>query len=135
MGGISIACAVLNELVCKPFFRDPRPPQSANRKSDGSMKYGMPSGHVLNAFAVTIWVILEILTQAPSMESIFKVKLLMFFLAIALPVPWARWYNLDHTWQQCLVGLILASVFGFVAYATRLNCFPGFWVQSDWEFE
>merc|ERR1719326_918113 len=54
--GLALAtfCVVLNELVLKNLFQQPRPPESA------AHSYGFPSGHVLNAYSLQTWLFLEL---------------------------------------------------------------------------
>ncbi|CAD7949852.1 unnamed protein product [Amoebophrya sp. A120] len=60
---IGLACMAISEICLKPLFKDPRPPESANRHPDGSMKYGMPSGHALATVAQMTWVCLEVVCR------------------------------------------------------------------------
>merc|ERR1719486_1331051 len=110
--GICIAafCAILNEGILKPLVKDPRPALTANRYKTPSgrpsekVKYGMPSGHVFNGCALMVW--------------------LLLVSVIMVPVPWARWYNSDHTAAQCGVSLILGAIFGSVSFYLRITKFP-----------
>lgn len=58
-----ILCIVgmsISEIFLKPVFKDPRPPETANRYPDGRVKYGFPSGHCLTTVALMVWTTLEI---------------------------------------------------------------------------
>jgi len=126
---INIFASILNEAILKPILKQPRPKQTANRKPDGSIKPGMPSGHVFNASAIMVWALMEVYFQGPGLEE--HAKLSYYWIgAIALlmgPVPWARWYNYDHTAMQCLVGGILGTATGIGAFYLRVHFFPGPW--------
>lgn len=131
--GLSVTCAGVNEACLKPLIQNPRPRLSANKHKDGSLKYGMPSGHVLNSFALMIWAILEIIIMSgPSLDFQMEIWFVMLITCLGLPVPWARWYNLDHTWQQCFVSCVLGLFAGICAFVLRARLFPGNWELQDW---
>eukprot|EP00746_Dinoflagellata_sp_MGD_P015292 gnl/MRDRNA2_/MRDRNA2_133890_c0_seq1.p1 gnl/MRDRNA2_/MRDRNA2_133890_c0~~gnl/MRDRNA2_/MRDRNA2_133890_c0_seq1.p1 ORF type:complete len:254 (+),score=23.09 gnl/MRDRNA2_/MRDRNA2_133890_c0_seq1:75-836(+) len=131
---LSLACAALNEAVLKPIIKQPRPDGTAHRYPDGRPKYGMPSGHVFNAFALMVWALLEVGLHGPE-DRVLTKQWLALILVLMLPVPWARWYNQDHSVGQVGVSTILGLVFGIAAYALRIQYFSGHWkpwAQSDW---
>ena len=60
----------------------------------------MPSGHVLNAIAMLTWISAEVVGagRAGDYAGVLAATTLLLF-----PVPWARLYNLDHTYSQVTV--------------------------------
>jgi len=128
---LALICTILNELLFKPLANDPRPIQTANKKKDGTPTHGMPSGHVLNAFTLMIWSTLEVvLARDPESQQI-QLWWFIIILVVMLPVPWARWYNYDHSLAQCCVSMALALVFGTAAFQIRTTYFSNHW--QPWE--
>lgn len=127
---ISLVLALINEVILKKIFNQPRPPQSANKKEDGTMKPGMPSGHVLNSTTIMVWSLMEVGLAGPGLEGPDE-QLTMMWLAIIFllmfPVPWARWYNLDHTLNQCIVSIIIGTIVGVSGFYIRVHYFSGAW--------
>jgi hypothetical protein len=121
--------ALINELILKKIFNQPRPKQTANRDKDGKIKPGMPSGHVLNATSIMVWALLEVYFDGPGLEQNAQLTYtwLAIILASHIPVPWARWYNLDHTFNQCLVSSIIGTFVGATAFYLRWRYFAGVW--------
>lgn len=122
--GISGVVTVLNEAILKPILKQPRPEKTANRYPDGSRKPGMPSGHVYNATALMVWLLCETIGSGPGWGGVHRSLTLKYLLVIIVlmgPVPWARWYNYDHTAQQCGVSLILGTITGTLAFFIRVN--------------
>ena len=98
---------LLNETVLKPVIKQPRP--GALHRS-----YGMPSGHSLCA-----GLLLTLLGQGWASGKVLGTSWVWGWVVLPvlyLPVPWARWLNLDHTWQQCLAGFTLGLAFGLIFY-------------------
>jgi len=123
---VAIVPMVLNEAILKPIIKDPRPRQTANRHKDGSIKYGMPSGHVLNSTTIMVWALLEVICDGPGLHGQneeLTIEWVSLVLVLMAPVAWARWYNLDHTWKQCLVSLVLGLFFGALAFYLRVKFF------------
>jgi hypothetical protein len=126
---IAAACALVNEGILKPLIKDPRPALTANRYKTPSgrpsekVKYGMPSGHVFNACALMVWLLLEIGLRG---DAHYPIPLAWFLVVsvIMVPVPWARWYNSDHTAAQCGVSLILGLIVGSASFYIRITKFP-----------
>uniref|UniRef100_A0A7S1AJ56 Phosphatidic acid phosphatase type 2/haloperoxidase domain-containing protein n=1 Tax=Noctiluca scintillans TaxID=2966 RepID=A0A7S1AJ56_NOCSC len=133
----SVFVSLLNEFCLKALINDPRPRQSANKRLDGSMKPGMPSGHVLNSATLMTWSLLEVCLNGPGMDSkheALTMGWLVFILILMVPVPWARWYNLDHTAAQCLCSIVLGIIFGFTAYLVRVHYFAHQWAPwAPWK--
>jgi hypothetical protein len=131
---ITLFVTVLNEGILKPILKQPRPKQTANRYADGRIKPGMPSGHVFNAGSLMVWATLEVAVRGPGYEEDRR-KLtagwLALVLALMLPVPWARWYNLDHTAAQCGVSIFLGIVVGIAAFYVRTHYFRDHWKYWD----
>lgn len=126
---ISVVLAIINEGILKPICKDPRPTASANQEKDGSMKPGMPSGHVLNATAIMVWALFEVYMRGPGLDEHNNLTMtwLGVILLVHLPVPWARWYNSDHSAAQCLVSIIIGLVVGYIAFYLRCQYFEGAW--------
>jgi hypothetical protein len=130
---VSVVTSLVNEVGLKPFFNDPRPLESANRHADGSMKPGMPSGHVLNATTIMVWAALEVALSGPGFDDHPRLTegWLIFILLLMGPVPWARWYNSDHTIKQCIVAGVLGILVGALAYYLRATYFEHHWKPWD----
>eukprot|EP00747_Dinoflagellata_sp_TGD_P168733 gnl/TRDRNA2_/TRDRNA2_195835_c0_seq1.p1 gnl/TRDRNA2_/TRDRNA2_195835_c0~~gnl/TRDRNA2_/TRDRNA2_195835_c0_seq1.p1 ORF type:complete len:261 (+),score=35.86 gnl/TRDRNA2_/TRDRNA2_195835_c0_seq1:67-783(+) len=129
----SLVVMVLNEGILKPVLKQPRPPETANRYPDGSVKHGMPSGHVLNATTIMVYLLCEVAVRGAGYEpmdqdhGILTIEWLVAILLLMGPVPWARWYNLDHTLNQCLVSLVLGTIAGVGFFFIRIHFFPDHW--------
>lgn len=121
----------LNEAILKPLLHQPRPQETANKYPDGRIKPGMPSGHVYNATGLMVWATLEVALSGPGYSTPEATRLTEEWLAAIFflmgPVPWARWYNRDHTAAQCVVSLILGTITGGFAYTLRLLYFEDHW--------
>lgn len=130
---VSLVTSLVNEVGLKPFFNDPRPLESANRHADGSSKPGMPSGHVLNATTIMVWAVLEVAFRGPGFDDHphLTTEWLAFIFLLMGPVPWARWYNSDHTIKQCIVAGILGVFVGAFAYWIRSTYFEDHWKPWD----
>lgn len=112
---------VVNEGFLKPHFDDPRPWESANKTAEGKPKPGMPSGHVLNSVTLLVWLVCEIELGCSKNHSV----LLWIFgvLCLMAPVPWARYYNKDHTFKQCCYTSFAAMLVGLIAFLVRVQFF------------
>lgn len=132
---VSAILLLCNEFIFKELFKDPRPKQSANRFKDGSPKYGMPSGHVLNATWMLVWSALEVVVRGPGEDTTMHETVTWEWIGIILltmgPVPWARVYNGDHTVMQCVVAGVLGTFVGIGCFFIRLHFFPHQW--KPWE--
>jgi len=118
---LSLCLVSVNEGFLKGYFRDPRPIQSANRTSTGELKFGMPSGHVLNAVAMLVWINAEIISARRIGE---HSGLLLITALLLAPVPWARYYNLDHSLEQCVLTTLGALPVGVAAFGLRRFALP-----------
>ena len=92
----------------------------------------MPSGHVLNAVTLLVWLLLEISTcydaaglaaassdgPAPS-----RLAYVLVVIMIYAPVPWSRWYTYDHTWKQVVYTAIASIFIGVLCWVVRFLCF------------
>mmetsp|Transcript_7712 Transcript_7712/g.16949 ORF Transcript_7712/g.16949 Transcript_7712/m.16949 type:complete len:207 (+) Transcript_7712:154-774(+) len=117
---LSGTCAILSEIVMKPIIGEPRPATSAVRTSDGRLKNGMPSGHVLNWQALSTWVLLELFVHISFGLATGLSVILAIMMAL---VPWARVQNGDHTLQQVSVGAGTGTAVGLLAFGVRLYFF------------
>lgn len=100
-----VLTSVMNEFVLKPFFEEPRPEASACRDAQGKLLPGMPSGHVLVCQSLLAFFVVLALR-----EKLAKVALV---LVLSMPaMPWARWYNGDHSCKQVMVSVVLGTVLG-----------------------
>eukprot|EP00746_Dinoflagellata_sp_MGD_P000824 gnl/MRDRNA2_/MRDRNA2_101514_c0_seq1.p1 gnl/MRDRNA2_/MRDRNA2_101514_c0~~gnl/MRDRNA2_/MRDRNA2_101514_c0_seq1.p1 ORF type:complete len:307 (+),score=19.00 gnl/MRDRNA2_/MRDRNA2_101514_c0_seq1:83-922(+) len=117
-------CVVLNEGIMKNWFKQPRPPQSA------ANSWGFPSGHVLNAYTLMVWMFLETAIPAGSVVPIHW-KVVYSSLFLFFPVPWARYHNGDHSLQQVVWSSFLAGAIGVFAFVLRRLWFPFF--EHPWE--
>jgi hypothetical protein len=118
---LSLTLVAINEGFLKGYFRDPRPIQSANRNSNGELKFGMPSGHVLNAVVMMVWIFAEIISAGRVHEQMGILYITALLLA---PVPWARYYNLDHSFEQVVLTTVGAVPVGVTAFGVRRILLP-----------
>merc|ERR1711915_466600 len=128
---LAIICSIINELVFKNLAKQPRPENTANRKPDGTPTHGMPSGHVLNAFTLMIWSICEVALSKDAESREIQIWWLCVIIIVMLPVPWARWWNEDHSAQRCAVSIFLGCVAGITAFVIRTTYFSNHW--QPWE--
>ena len=112
------AGAILNEFFLKPYFKESRPIACPNKDS-----FGMPSGHSLFSGQVLIMTFYGITEGRIGRSSLGgpglipgKV-LLLLTLIFLLPVPWARWYNQDHSGKQVAAGFALGALIAFLLSA------------------
>jgi len=128
---ISIVLVCINEAVLKKLCDQPRPDRTAHRDKDGKPKHGMPSGHVLNSTSIMVWSLLEVYLRGPTQHNEEHVALTGIWLAAIFlamfPVPWARWYNGDHSAAQCSVSLVLGLFVGIGAFLIRVHYFDPAW--------
>ncbi|KAF4681690.1 hypothetical protein FOZ63_025810 [Perkinsus olseni] len=128
---VLLITSFLNEGLFKRLFNQPRPPQSA---CEGP---GMPSGHCITSGVLCTWFLLESATLFLTNGGIgttgnlqqLLIRILITLLLFG-PVPWARWYNLDHTFQQVLVGSLCGLFLGCLAFAFRVEYLPN--MQFVW---
>jgi hypothetical protein len=118
---LSLSLVAVNEGCLKGYFRDPRPIQSANRTASGELKFGMPSGHVLNAVVMLVWIFSEIISAGMAGTHTGTLSITVLLLA---PVPWARYYNLDHSFEQVVLTTLGAIPVGVAAFCIRRLCLP-----------
>lgn len=126
---ISLVLVCINEGGLKKACDQPRPDRTAHRDKDGKPKHGMPSGHVLNSTSLMVWSFLEVFMRGPGMadeQTLTETWLVAIFLAM-FPVPWARWYNGDHSAAQCSVSLVLGLFVGVLAFYLRITYFQPAW--------
>jgi hypothetical protein len=137
---ISLVLVTINEGGLKKACNQPRPSRSANKNPDGTLKHGMPSGHVLNSTSLFVWSFLEVYLRGPGLvdEQKLTYTWLGAITVLMLPVPWARWYNGDHSTAQCAVSIILGICVGFGAFYCRMHYFSPAWkpwsheADADW---
>lgn len=125
---IATAFALGNELVTKPLCKLIASEEVCSRPPEAVCKHcGMPSGHVMNAYILMGWSLLEFALDNPvHLEWILAIVLVMG------PVPWARVYNRDHTVGQVTVSAIIAWLMSGVAYFIRWVYFPGH--EHPWQW-
>mmetsp|Transcript_70088 Transcript_70088/g.193899 ORF Transcript_70088/g.193899 Transcript_70088/m.193899 type:complete len:239 (-) Transcript_70088:47-763(-) len=116
-----VACSALTECVLKPLIQQPRPLASACRGPDGQVLPGMPSGHVVASQTVATWYALEVCQELPVPQATGVVMALAAFM---LAVPWARWYNGDHTLMQVIVPAVCCTFVSAGAHAAFQSCNP-----------
>jgi len=113
----------VNELVLKPCINEPRPPMTANRGADDRPMPGMPSGHVFNSQTLAVWYLQLVVFEAglPPAET----TCLAVLLVAAMPlVPWARWYNGDHSAKQVIVTAGASTVFAILVFVLYVVLAP-----------
>eukprot|EP00929_Paragymnodinium_shiwhaense_P116319 TRINITY_DN85771_c0_g1_i1.p2 TRINITY_DN85771_c0_g1~~TRINITY_DN85771_c0_g1_i1.p2 ORF type:complete len:279 (-),score=56.80 TRINITY_DN85771_c0_g1_i1:80-916(-) len=121
--GLAIAAsfALVNETITKKLFKKFAPESITSRPAEAVCKHpGMPSGHVMNAYTLMIWCLLEALFDSTALHP----EWLVLILLIMGPVPWARVYNKDHTVLQVTVSAVCSLVMGSIAFYVRRTYFP-----------
>lgn len=121
---ISMFCVILNEGILKSIFKQPRPVESA------ANSWGFPSGHVLNAFCLMVWLFLEVAIPADHRVPIHW-RTVAAITVVFAPVPWARYHNGDHSLQQVTWSMFLGGALAVAAFVTRRLFFPFF--EHPWE--
>lgn len=125
---IAVGFALVNELITKQICKRVLPATITNRPPEAVCKHpGMPSGHVMNAQTIMVWVFLEALMD----ESIY-VEWLLIIVMILGPVPWARVYNKDHTVPQVLVSGVIATFMGILAFWIQHHYYGGHTFPWNW---
>merc|ERR1719265_2685384 len=126
---MSLVLALINEAMLKPILGQPRPAETGHLDAEGKPKNGMPSGHVLNATSIMVYSLLEVAFRGPGLhehEQATITWLVVIFLLMA-PVPWARWFNFDHTFAQTMVSLVIGTIVGCIAFYLRVQYFSNCW--------
>mmetsp|Transcript_99004 Transcript_99004/g.288715 ORF Transcript_99004/g.288715 Transcript_99004/m.288715 type:complete len:255 (+) Transcript_99004:48-812(+) len=123
-----VTCSAVTELLLKPLVQQARPSTTACRDSEGRVLPGMPSGHVVTSQVLGVWYSLQACWELPPEDAAWIVPLLIAFMAT---VPWARWYNGDHTLMQVLVAAVFGTFCGAGAYAAYHCCAPSAWIHQS----
>eukprot|EP00933_Yihiella_yeosuensis_P014206 TRINITY_DN12819_c0_g1_i2.p1 TRINITY_DN12819_c0_g1~~TRINITY_DN12819_c0_g1_i2.p1 ORF type:complete len:233 (+),score=27.91 TRINITY_DN12819_c0_g1_i2:225-923(+) len=120
-----IASSIISEVLLKPILKEPRPSTTAVRDASGKVLPGMPSGHVLMSQSLlTLYTL-----QAAQDFSQKWVEVLT--LCLMMPaMPWARWYNGDHSAKQVNVTFVLATAMGALAFLILVCAIPASWKDS-----
>jgi len=128
---IAASFALVNETITKKICRKLCSERISSRPPEAVCKHpGMPSGHVMNAYTLMVWTLLEV-----GLDQTVHKEWLLIILIIMGPVPWARVYNKDHTVAQVLASAIASVFMGSLAYYIRKTWFPHFgkeWQPWDW---
>jgi len=120
--GLAIAAgfALVNETITKQICKRTLPASITNRPPEAVCNHpGMPSGHVMNAYTLMTWCLLEC-----ALDKIVHIDWLIAIAVVMAPVPWARVYNKDHTVPQVMVSFVVAIIMGSIAYYVRKSYFP-----------
>jgi hypothetical protein len=128
--GLCVAAgfAIVNEAGTKRICRKLLPASIADRPIESSCRHpGMPSGHVMNAYTLMIWCLLEAM-----LDCVIHVEWLILILIVMAPVPWARVYNKDHTVLQASISCAVSLVMGGLAYYIRATYYPHHAQPWDW---
>lgn len=129
---VALGCAIVNELITKQFCRLVLPESLTDRPPEAVCRHpGMPSGHVLNGWILMVWCLVEAATA-----KLVQIEWLIIIVACMGPVPWARWYNKDHTLAQVTVSMVLSIFFGVAAAWVRKTHYPNqsflwHWYNTD----
>lgn len=115
---------LFGEFFVKPLVDQARPETTAVRYPDGSVKAGFPSSHVVWVQVLLICLFVEeVMDQNPAFLIFPGCQIVT--AALMLVMPWARWYNGDHTPQQVLASVWLGTVVGMCGWAVQK------WYWSD----
>lgn len=131
--GLCIAAgfALINETLTKKMCRKVLPPVITSRPPEAVCNHpGMPSGHVMNAYTLMVWTLIEVLYD----YSVHVDFLTIIFIVMG-PVPWARVYNKDHTPLQVKVSMSFALIMGIAAWWIRVTYFPGQRGMWPWDWQ
>jgi len=129
---IAIVFGIVNETVTKQICKRVLPESITSRPPEAVCKHpGMPSGHVMNAYTLMIWILLECLTSS---KGVFHAEWLVIIILFMGPVPWARVYNRDHTVKQVTASAIISLFMGSAAFLIRRNFFPHHANLWDWYY-
>lgn len=128
---VSAGFALVNELITKRLCRKFLPASITDRPPEAVCKHpGMPSGHVLNAYTVLGWLVLEFVND----EAGLHLEWLLIVLLVMGPVPWARVYNRDHTLAQVAASAVIAGVMSYLAFWIRKTKFGGGAHSHPWQW-
>lgn len=131
--GLCIAAgfALVNETITKKICRKFLPENITSRPPEAVCNHpGMPSGHVMNAYTLMVWTLLEV-----AYDYRIHVDYLLVLLLVMGPVPWARVYNKDHTVKQVVASMVAALVMGGIAFGIRCLKFPNHRGHWPWDWE
>jgi len=129
--GLCIAAgfALVNEAVTKQICKRVLPEDITNRPPEAVCNHpGMPSGHVMNAYTLMVWCLLEVVLD----RQMIHLEWVGIVCLVMLPVPWARVYNRDHTIQQVGASALVALFMGSAAYYIRKTYYPHHDQPWDW---
>mmetsp|Transcript_56077 Transcript_56077/g.119390 ORF Transcript_56077/g.119390 Transcript_56077/m.119390 type:complete len:265 (-) Transcript_56077:126-920(-) len=127
---IAVGFAIVNEAITKRICRKLLPESITNRPPEAVCNHpGMPSGHVMNAYTLMIWCLLE-----AALDEFIHPEWLIIILLVMGPVPWARVYNKDHTVAQVTASAVASCVMGSVAYYIRKRWYPDMGQPWDWYY-
>lgn len=122
-----LVVVLINELIIKQACDRLLAPEVTSRPPEAVCTHpGMPSGHTIMTYTVMVWCLLEV-----AMDKVFYLDCCLLILLLLAPVPWARVYNRDHTVQQVLVSVCIATVAGILAYLLRRYIHPGYSFAED----
>lgn len=120
--------ALINETVTKQICKRTLPASITDRPPEAVCRHpGMPSGHVMNAYTLMVWCLLE-----ACLCKWVHFEWVVIILVVMGPVPWARVHNRDHTVAQVAVSATCAVFMGSIAYYIRKTHFPGHGQPWDW---
>jgi len=128
--GICIATGfvILNEAVTKKLCRRFMSKEITDRPAEAVCRHpGMPSGHVMNAYTLMVWCLLE-----AALDSSVYPEWLVVIILVMGPVPWARVHNRDHTLLQVATSAGCAVLMGTTAYLIRVHFFPH--IHQPWDY-
>lgn len=118
---VAVVFVVLNEGITKKICRKLCSPKISARPPEAVCNHaGMPSGHVLNSWTLMVWCILEEVFDHIGHPTTW----VLVTVAVMGPVPWARWYNRDHTGKQVWASVVASLFLGALAYVIRRHFFP-----------
>ncbi|CAE7264543.1 unnamed protein product [Symbiodinium necroappetens] len=118
-----IVTSLLSEFILKPLIGEPRPSTSACRTDDGKLLPGMPSGHVMICQSLLTFYMLEAVRH-------HLLSAVIVSLLLMPAMPWARWYNGDHSAKQVALTFIMATVIGLIDYVAFLLFFVDSWASE-----
>mmetsp|Transcript_44967 Transcript_44967/g.103989 ORF Transcript_44967/g.103989 Transcript_44967/m.103989 type:complete len:225 (-) Transcript_44967:35-709(-) len=108
-----VATVCVNEFLMKPLLDQPRPSTSACRGPNGEMLPGMPSGHVVASQTLATWYAMRAGFELPPSDAAWAIIGLVLFMCA---VPWARWYNGDHSFWQVLAAAVYSTPLAAAVY-------------------
>ncbi|RWS27402.1 dolichyldiphosphatase 1-like protein [Leptotrombidium deliense] len=113
-------------VVLKNIIKEKRPTELILIGARRPKTYGMPSQHTQFMAFFTIYCCLFLILKYKKSKWL---RLIALFISISalLTVTYSRIYLVYHTWLQCVVGLLVGSI-----YASFWFCIVNYWIEPNY---